>query len=260
MADDDEDPGAIGRYEWERIVRRVKMNPSEKLVALTIATYGSQDGTSIYPGVAKLAAVTGLSGKSVRAALAKLRSLGVIRRTREGSHEGRRGLADEYELRRPFGIEKRVHMLSVKESPESISCGQACVHPRSEELTSPDKPPRKPRRKPEQGNSVPRTGEVSSRTGEVSSQIRGSEFPPPAHDHANGTTQDQSDDHFRDVSTEGDDPADDHPEIDHGGAGCATCERRGDFAPCCEVHSLPLCPRCLRSIHAQTALAGKAAS
>lgn len=204
----DEDPTAINRYDWERVVRRVRMNPSAKLVALAIATYASKGGTSMYPGVAKLAAVTGLTDKTVRAALKTLRTVGLLERTFDGSKNGRRGLADEYRMRRPVDLFERVHTLDVGESPESIECSDVCSHKDgSPELISGDPGPVEPLGEgpddPEQGNSVPRTPEMSSGTPEMSSPNTGTQFPPPSHDHPGNQLHDQRDRSDSDVTTEG---------------------------------------------------------
>lgn len=104
------------RYEWERVVRRVRLGAPAKNVALTAATYANRDGTGIYPGVAKLTAVTELSERSVREALKKLRGIGLLVRVREGSRNGRRAFADEYALAIPADLLERVGMLDPDES------------------------------------------------------------------------------------------------------------------------------------------------
>lgn len=226
----DEDDASVGRYEWERWVRRVRLHPSVKLVALTLATYANRDGTHMYPGVAKLAAVTGLTERSVRDALKTLRDLGLLERTREGFRNGRRALADEHEMRRPTDLEDRTHLLSPDESPDSIECDEGCGHARTPELTSPVRRRRKPKSEQEPRNSLPRSPEVSSGSPEVSSENPGSEFPPPTHDPASNHPIDQRGDHLRDATTEG---------------RCATCDNHGDLAECCPDHPLPMCPGCL---------------
>src|SRR5437763_8406128 len=70
VTDDDDDP-KISRYEWERWIRRCQLTPTVKLVAFVMAQYAARDGSRIYPGVNRLAAVTGLSERSVRSAQAK---------------------------------------------------------------------------------------------------------------------------------------------------------------------------------------------
>lgn len=151
-----------GRYEWERVIRRCEMNPSVKLVALTIATYAARDGGSIYPGVTRLAAVTGLTDKTVRAGLKRLREIGLLTRTREGSRKGRQGLADEYALTIPVDLLTRIPMLTPDESPELSSGDEGESHQ-------------------DHRNSVPRTPVLSSGSPELSSSITGSQFPPTEH-------------------------------------------------------------------------------
>lgn len=108
---------AVDRYEWERLVRRVRLGAPSKHVALTMATYANRDGTGIYPGQLRLVAVTELSERSVRDALKKLRGIGLLVRVREGSRNGRRAFADEYALAIPADLLDRVELLDPDESP-----------------------------------------------------------------------------------------------------------------------------------------------
>lgn len=110
-----------GRYEWERIVRRVVMPSSAYTVALTLATYANTDGTSIYPGNERLSAVTCQGDKTVRRALAWLRAGYLIERVREGSYAGRRALADEYRLTLPSDLLTRHTLLDPDESPVTVT-------------------------------------------------------------------------------------------------------------------------------------------
>lgn len=108
---------SAGRYEWERVVRRVRLGSPAKAVALALASYADQDGSRVRPGVARLSAVTELSERSVRNALTKLRDLGLIERTREGSRNGRRALTDEHRLSIPADLLERCELLDPDESP-----------------------------------------------------------------------------------------------------------------------------------------------
>jgi hypothetical protein len=109
------------RYEWERIVRRVQMPPSVKCVAFALATYANTDGTSIYPGNERLAAVTCQGDKTVRRALAWLRGGYLVERVREGSRGGRGGFADEYRLTIPSDLLARHVLLDPDESPVAVT-------------------------------------------------------------------------------------------------------------------------------------------
>ena len=68
-------PRTVDRFEWERIVRRARIGPTRKLVALMAATYSDRDGSRVRPGVDLLAADTDKSTRTVKRALADLRSL-----------------------------------------------------------------------------------------------------------------------------------------------------------------------------------------
>lgn len=108
---------ASGRYDWERIVRRYPLPPVPKLVAFVLATYADQDGSRIYPGVARLAAVTGLSQRSVKSALGVLRGVGLINRIVSGGHRGARAFADEYALTIPEDLMEAAVLLPPDENP-----------------------------------------------------------------------------------------------------------------------------------------------
>lgn len=199
---DEDDPTTIGRYDWERLVKRARMSPATKLVALAVATYADKSGTRMYPGVAKLAAVTGLTEKTVRSALKTLRDdLGLLQRTFDGSKNGRRGLADVYRLRRPHDIEQRTHLLDPAESTDSTDCHGDCQHPGTPVMSSGDPAPETPSDEPEHRNSVPRTPVMSSGTPVMSSPNTGTHFPPSSPDHPRDQPLDQRDESDPDVTT-----------------------------------------------------------
>lgn len=117
---------AIGRFEWERIVRRVRMGSANRNVALTLATYGNLDGTRVHPGVDRLSLVMEVSPKTVKRGLAWLREMGFIFRVKQGNrwaHE-----ADEYRLTIPGNLWE-IPMLSpdekecpgVTDDPQTLS-------------------------------------------------------------------------------------------------------------------------------------------
>lgn len=90
----------IGYWEWVKVIRRLPISSTEKLVAYALATFADfEDGHNARPGIDGLMDATSLkSDKTVRAALQELRRLGLIVRTSEGSKAGRRGWADVYAL------------------------------------------------------------------------------------------------------------------------------------------------------------------
>jgi DNA-binding transcriptional ArsR family regulator len=202
----DENDEAIRRYDWERIVKRARMNPSAKLVAFALATYAGKAGGHAYPGNDKLAAVTGLSEKTVRSALKTLRGLGLVERTYEGSRHGRRGLADEYRLRWPHGIERRVHMLDPTESLKSVDCSDDCQHPGTPVTSSGDvgrvDPASDGVSQQEHRNSVPGTPVMSSGTPVMSSGITGNHYRPSVHGSSPGSPHEQPRTPVRNLTTE----------------------------------------------------------
>lgn len=199
MADND-DLVDVDRYEWERIFRRCVLPQPVKSVGAYAAQYANRDGTRVYPGVARLAAVTCLSERSVRDALELLRQLGLLTRTRKGSSLGRRALTDEHKLTRPVDLERRVHLLDPEESPESAACVPSCNHDRSPERRAAVRR----RSAAEHRNLTTGTPEPHSRTPAPDDRNTGRRCTPPTHDQPQ-PTQDQRDESDRDVSTEGGD-------------------------------------------------------
>src|SRR5665647_636709 len=109
------------RFEWERIIRRVYMDPSTKLVALVLATYANKDGTQVRPGRKRLAAVTCLSVRTVDRHLDELRSLNFLDRMAKGSNTGTRDLADVYRLTIPTDLLDITDLLPPSEIGEQSS-------------------------------------------------------------------------------------------------------------------------------------------
>jgi hypothetical protein len=90
---------ATDRFEWERIVRRVQMPGTTKLLALVLATYADKDGTRVRPGVERLALVMCCNEKTVDRAFKTLRHLGLVKLTKRGNRHAKE--ADEYRLTIP---------------------------------------------------------------------------------------------------------------------------------------------------------------
>ncbi len=125
------------RYEWETTVRRLALPRGVKLVAATMAQYGNPDGTEVRPGRERVAEETGYSLKQVDRHLKTLRDLGLLKRVRLGSANGRRALADEYRLVIPEDILDRVDLvkpINVGPVDNSVSSGhQMSTDPGEEE-------------------------------------------------------------------------------------------------------------------------------
>lgn len=108
---------AVDRYEWERLVRRVKLGAPAKSVAAHLAQYADRDGSRVYPGATRLATVTELSERSVRGALKKLRERGWIERVEKGGHRGMQAFTDVYRLTIPADAQRQTEMVDPDENP-----------------------------------------------------------------------------------------------------------------------------------------------
>jgi predicted transcriptional regulator len=199
---DDDHLMALDRYEWERVVRRCVLPTTVKTVAAYAAQYANKNGTRIYPGVARLCAVTGLSERSVRAALTTLRELQLITRTRKGSSLGRQALTDEYKLTRPADLVDRVHMLDVAETPASAACDSTCGHPRSPAPPAGDKAPKRAPKTSEHRHVTTGTPAPGAGTPAPDDRITGTSCTPPMEDPLTYPLNDQTSRSDLDVSTE----------------------------------------------------------
>jgi DNA-binding transcriptional ArsR family regulator len=193
----------LDRYEWERWLRRCVLPQTVKTVGAFAAQYANRDGTRVYPGVARLAVVTGLSERSVRGALSTLREMGLLTRTRKGSSLGRMALTDEHKLTRPADLDRRVHLLDPEESPASAACDSACQHPRSPARPAADKRPKKAA--PAQEHRQETTGTPAAHAGTPAAHDRntGTSCTPPMEDHSIYPTNDQRGASDRDATTRG---------------------------------------------------------
>lgn len=106
----------IGRFEWERIIRRLTIPSQQKYLALVLATYADPDGSRVRPGVKRLARVMSLTERTVVRSLNPLRELGLLERTKKGNRYAEE--SDEYRLTVPLNL-LDLPMLSPDEEGES---------------------------------------------------------------------------------------------------------------------------------------------
>lgn len=108
-------PQTCGRFEWERIVRRLELPMRIKYTAMVVATYADADGTRVRPGVEMLAAVTSQGASTVRRQLTALIEYRLLAQVSRGGGRAGRGRATEYRLTVPIDLHERVPMLPVGE-------------------------------------------------------------------------------------------------------------------------------------------------
>jgi hypothetical protein len=160
-------------------VRRLAIPRGVKLVAAMCAQYADLDGRHVRPGRERLAEETGYSLKQVDRHLATLRGFGLIVRTRSGSANGRRGLADEYRLQLPDDILDRVDFV------KPIDVGPVDNHRNSGHQMSDD---RSMDEKPDEGDHWTSDGDCFSGSLDTGVPITGHpDVHPPSHDHATTT-------------------------------------------------------------------------
>lgn len=111
-----------GRFEWERIVRRIPISKAFtvrlKLLAATLAQYADPNGSRIRPGVERLANVTGVAEVSVKRQLKVLREMGLIEQVARGGGPSKQ--AATYRLTIPADLLERVEMLDPDERTRLI--------------------------------------------------------------------------------------------------------------------------------------------
>lgn len=105
------------RYEWERVVRRIRMPPTTKLVALTLASYANRDGSQVRPGRGRIAAVVGVTTRTVSRCLVMLRDMGLLDRISKGSGSAFHSATDVYRLTIPVDLLDATEMLDPDERP-----------------------------------------------------------------------------------------------------------------------------------------------
>lgn len=128
-------PGRPFRYEWDGVLRRLKLSPTVKLVAAYVSQYADTAGRHARPGVERLALETGYGSATIKRSLAKLRELGLLELVRSGSSQGRRGKANEYKLAVPADLLERVDLVD----------GFGSAEPSGQEQGSPGDPGSEPR-------------------------------------------------------------------------------------------------------------------
>lgn len=169
----------IGRFEWERILRRIQVSvPSVKLVGFVMATYASADGTNVRPGQRRLAAVLGTSEMTVRRGQSELEATGMLEMVFKGHSLGRGqsgGYASEYRLTVPSDLLERVPMLDPDEGNDRTPMNadspkeQTPMSGESEEI-------------PDMGEEIPDTHEERP---DIQPEIPDTHVPPPQHSHHN---------------------------------------------------------------------------
>lgn len=116
----------IGRFEWERVIRRCRLGFYEgktkdprrwvrhatvQQVALMLATYADMDGTRIRPTVELVARVCEIDERTVRICIQRLRRLNLlelVRPPRSPGRSGGPGRAAEFRMSVPGDLLERV--------------------------------------------------------------------------------------------------------------------------------------------------------
>ncbi|WP_433221844.1 helix-turn-helix domain-containing protein [Dactylosporangium sp. CS-047395] len=139
--------------QWLDVVRRARLGRTAKAVALMLATYADNDGSRVYPGVARLAVDCELTYNVIQTALKRLREAGLIAVVRKGA---RRGQADEYRLILASDILDRIDVLTpahVTESSAVLAARRRGRH-KPPAATAPSRPPHRPRPTPRDADDL----------------------------------------------------------------------------------------------------------
>lgn len=113
---------AVGRHEWERILRRLVLPDRHKYAALLLATWGDNDGTRVRPGPVLLgAAMGGKSEHTGRRMIEALVGYGLLELVSRGGGRGGKGKTSEYRLTVPVDLLDRFELLDPNGRPVSPS-------------------------------------------------------------------------------------------------------------------------------------------
>lgn len=106
-----------GRFEWERLIRRIVMPWRIKGFALLLSTYADADGSRVRPGQEALAAITGYTDRTVRRMIDELRDFGLVELVMRGGGRGHSRRTAVYQLTIPADLLERAELLSPTERP-----------------------------------------------------------------------------------------------------------------------------------------------
>jgi hypothetical protein len=107
------------KFDWQRKILACRLGKNTTAVALALSVHTDKFGTNAHPGIRLLAHEAEVSERMARAALERLRELGLIVRTMRGSTAQHRNWADVYELALPDDLHERV---VVEEKPSDGEC------------------------------------------------------------------------------------------------------------------------------------------
>lgn len=88
-------------FDWQRTLLNSELPKETKLIGWALSTYTNKQGANAHPGETRLALALGVTTKTVRNHLKRLRADGFIGRTAQGSIAEHRNWADVYELTFP---------------------------------------------------------------------------------------------------------------------------------------------------------------
>lgn len=112
----------MGRYEWERLIRRAALPQTVKLLAFVLASYADPDGSRVRPGNDVLASVLDLSSRSVRRLMNELTDrYGLLQLVMRGGGRGGQGRTTVYRLTIPTDLLERVELLPPTERANPVS-------------------------------------------------------------------------------------------------------------------------------------------
>lgn len=243
----DDEPRPYGRFEWERVIRRIIMPPRVKLLALVLASYADPDGSRVRPGVDVLAAVTGASERTVRRQMRTLvDDYGLLRQVVRGGGRHGRGRANVYQLAVPTDLLDRVELLppdtELRKTPATQVTGQDTDTPATQVTGHSDV-------SPVDNTETPVT------------QVAGQSGPSPISDRSHGTTSESMSGQMDSLSGHPGDrlpPTYHQPPIDHPSSYVPTEpptareDRSQNDHAASEVEPAPPPPKCVHGLVAHT--------
>lgn len=192
---------------WLPVVRRARLGRTVKAVAFAIAGYANNDGTHVYPGIARLSVECEVSTKVVKESLAALRSKGLIELVRAAKKPGETNeyrlilaedVLEKLELPSPAAheleIRRRSDQIRGKHKPNLRGTAVTAESAESDDLRGSCDTAESDIDEEPAGNGE---GAEPEPAGNLTDNLRGTAFPPNSHRPRQETTTSHTEDHVR---------------------------------------------------------------
>lgn len=182
----------VSPRDWRAVIKRSRLGFTTKAIALFVADYADyEDGTSVFPGVARLMVDSGASHGAIEKAMGELRKAGLLRLVRRGNR--RRGHSDEYALALPDIGEGGLRVLSPLEYAEAVAAAgrgrqKAAAPVHAQEVGVNEQPPQAPEATPSRPGGGRDNADHAQEVGVMAPITPTRKVPPIRNYNHSGTT------------------------------------------------------------------------